>query len=110
MRRWLATVAVAAAMAAFPIAAGADTGAGESTHLGPFATAGGPGGGSCGSSWALDDFDRFLTVHDNGDGTFRVREDFKNGAFVTTGPSSACGGSEGTHPGSSVAAGVKLGA
>ena len=105
MRRWLATVAVAAAMAAFPIAAGADSGSGESTHLGPFTTANDPDGGTC-SPWALDNFDRFLTVHDNGDGTFRVREDFKNGAFVTTGPASPGGCEGGTHHGSSVAAGI----
>jgi hypothetical protein len=106
MKRWLATAAVAAAMAAFPIAAGADSGSGESTHLGPFATAGDPDGGSCGSSWALDNFDRFLTIHDNGDGTFRVREDFKNGTFVTTGPRSPGGCEEGTHHGSALVAGI----
>ena len=106
MRRWLATVAVAAAMAAFPIAAGADSGSGESTHLGPFATAGDPDGGSCGSSWAVDNFDRFLTVHDNGDGTSRVREDFKNGTFVTTGPASPGGCEEDSHHGKVVASGI----
>jgi len=106
MRRWLATVAVAAAMAAFPIAAGADSGSGESTHLGPFATVADPDGGSCGGSWATDNFDRFLTVHDNGDGTFRVREDFKNGGFVTTGPASPGGCEEGTHHGNLVTAGI----
>jgi hypothetical protein len=105
MRRWLATVAVAAAMAAFPIAAGADSGSGESTHLGPFPTANDPDGGTC-SAWALDNFDRFLTVHDNGDGTFRVREDFKNGTFVTTGPASPGGCEEGSHHGRFVAAGI----
>jgi hypothetical protein len=102
MKRWLATAAVAAAMAAFPIAAGADSGSGESTHLGPFATAGDPDGGSCGSPWATDNFDRFLTVHDNGDGTFRVREDFKNGTFVTTGPRSPGGCEEDSHHGMAV--------
>src|SRR5260370_39679441 len=107
MRRWLATVAVAAAMAAFPIAAGADTGSGESTHLGPFATAGDPDGGSCGGSWALDNFDRFLTVHGDGDGTFAVREDFKNGAFVTTGPRRPGGCEAGTHHGPAVGPGIE---
>jgi hypothetical protein len=105
MRRWLATVAVAAAMAAFPIAAGADSGSGESTHLGPFPTVLDPDGGTC-SPWALDNFDRFLTVHDNGDGTFRVREDFKNATFVTTGPASPGGCEGGTHHGNFVAAGI----
>ena len=105
MRRWLATVAVAAAMAAFPIAAGAEPGSGGSTYLGPFPTVADPDGGTC-SPWAVDNFDRFLTVHDNGDGTFRVREDFKNGSFVTTGPRSPGGCEEGTHHGSFVAAGI----
>src|SRR2546428_13262992 len=104
MKRWLATVAVTAAMAAFPIAAGADSGSGETTHLGPFPTAGDPDGGTC-SPWALDSFDRFLTIHDNGDGTFRVREDFKNGTFVTTGPASPGGCEEDSHHGSLVTAG-----
>lgn len=106
MRRLLTTVAVAAALAAFPIAAAADSGSGSSTHLGPFPTVADPDGGTC-SPWALDNFDRFLTVHDNGDGTFRVREDFKNGTFVTTGPRSPGGCEEGTHHGSFVAAGIE---
>jgi len=105
MRRWLAAVVAAVAMAAFPVAAGADSGSGESSHLGPFPTANDPDGGSC-SPWALDNFDRFLTVHANGDGTFRVREDFKNGSFVTTGPRSPGGCEEGTHHGSLLTAGI----
>jgi hypothetical protein len=64
-----------------------------------------PDGGTC-SAWALDNFDRFLTVHDNGDSTFRVREDFKNGVFVTTGPASPGGCEEGTHHGRLLAAGI----
>lgn len=106
MKRWLAAMAVAAAMAAFPIAAGADSSSGESTHLGPFPTLADPDGGSCGGFWASDTFDRFLTVHDNGDGSFRVREDFKNGAFVTTGPASPGGCEEDSHHGTAVRAGI----
>lgn len=106
MKRLIAAVAVAASMAAFPIAAGADTGSGASTHLGPFPTAGDPDGGSCGGSWATDSFDRFLTVQDNGDGTFTVREDFKNGSFVTTGPSSPGGCEPGDRHGTTVVAGI----
>jgi len=102
MKRWLVTAALAAAIAAFPIAAGADSGSGATTHLGPFASTS-PDGGSCGSPWALDSFDRFLTVRDNGDGTFQVREDYKNGAFVTTGPLSPGACEEGTHHGALVA-------
>jgi hypothetical protein len=107
MRRWLATVAVAAAMAAFPVAAGADSASGGSTHLGPFPTMNDPDGGSCGGFWATDSFDRFLTVHDNGDGTFRVREDFKNGTFVTTGPLSPGKCGDDPHHGTFVTAGVE---
>jgi len=105
MRRWLVAVAVAASMAAFPMAAGADAGSGESSHLGPFPTVADPDGGTC-SPWALDNFDRFLTVHDNGDGTFRVREDFKNGSFVTTGPASPGGCEGGTNHGFFVVPGI----
>lgn len=107
MNRWIATVAAAVAMAAFPIAAGADTGSAGSSHLGPFPTVGDPDGGSCGGSWAIDSFDRFLTVHDNGDGTFTVREDFKNGAFVTTGPRSPGGCEPSDHHGTAVVAGIE---
>jgi hypothetical protein len=106
VKRWIATVAAAVAMAAFPIAAGADTGSAGSSQLGPFPTVGDPDGGSCGGSWAIDSFDRFLTVHDNGDGTFTVREDFKNGAFVTTGPRSPGGCEPGDHHGTAVLAGI----
>jgi hypothetical protein len=106
MKRWFAAVAAAAAMAAFPIAAGADAGSGESAHLGPFPTVADPDGGSCGAPWALDNFDRFLTVHDNGDGSFAVREDFKNGSFVTTGPASPGGCEPGDHHGTAVLPGI----
>jgi len=105
MRRWVATVAAVAAMVAFPIAAGADSGAGESSHLGPFPTVADPDGGTC-SPWALDNFDRFLTVDDNGDGTFGVREDFKNGTFVTTGPASPGACEEDSHHGTAVLPGI----
>ena len=107
MRRLLTTVAVAAALAAFPIAAGADSNSGESTHLGPFATSADPDGGSCGVPWALDSFDRFLTVHDNGNGTFAVREDFKNGSFLTTGPFSPGKCEEDSHHGKAVVPGIE---
>lgn len=106
MTRWIATIAAAAATAAFSIGAGADAGSAGSSQLGPFPTAGDPDGGSCGGSWATDSFDRFLTVHDNGDGTFAVREDFKNGAFVTTGPSSPGGCEPGDHHGTALLPGI----
>src|SRR2546428_11845681 len=46
MRRWVATVAAVAAMVAFPIAAGGDSGGGEASHLGPVPTGGDPEGGT----------------------------------------------------------------
>ena len=55
-------------------------------HYGPFASTS-PDNGTCGI-WAIDTFDRVFNVHDNGDGTFSVDEQFKNGSFVTIGGSS----------------------
>lgn len=76
----------------------------EEQHFGPFASTS-PDNGSCGNVWALDTFDRFFHVHDNGDGSFSVREQFKNGSFVTNaGPSpGAC--SDSRH-GSTLIAGM----
>jgi hypothetical protein len=54
----------------------------EDQHFGPFASTS-PDNGSCGNAWAIDTFDRFFDVHNNGDGSFSVREQFKNGSFVT---------------------------
>jgi hypothetical protein len=56
-------------------------------HYGPY-TATSPDSGTCGNDWAEDTFDRDFTVRANGDGTYTVVEQFKNGSFVTTmGPS-----------------------
>ena len=51
-------------------------------HFGPFPSFS-PDGGSCGTPWANDIFDREFTVHDNGDNTFKVTEKFTNGTFTT---------------------------
>ena len=60
---------------------------GPEEHFGPFASTS-PDNGSCGNAWATDTFDRFFNVHNNGDGSFSVREEFKRGSFVTSaGPS-----------------------
>ncbi|TME97316.1 MAG: hypothetical protein E6I40_01595 [Chloroflexi bacterium] len=63
--------------------------------------------GSCSQPWAIDMFQRLFKVHDNGDGTFAVREEFREGRFVTSGPVSpgACE-TQGQH-GSTVAAGAQ---
>jgi hypothetical protein len=69
-------------------------------HYGPF-TSTSPDSGTCGNDWANDTFDRHFTVRANGDGTFTVVEQFKNGSFVTTGGASpgACDATDGTPPG-----------
>ena len=71
-------------------------GNGSTDHFGPFPSAS-PDNGTCGI-WANDTADRYWMVHDNGDGTFAVREEFKNGSFVTSGPlSPGCGETSGHH-------------
>jgi hypothetical protein len=81
-------------------------GSGDGTqHFGPFASTS-PDGGSCGAPWATDTFDRSFSVHDNGDGTFKVTEEFTDGTFVTTGPVSPGACETSNHHGSTVAAGV----
>jgi hypothetical protein len=56
-------------------------------HFGPFASSS-PDSGTCGNDWAQDTFNREFTVHSNGDGTFTIVEQFKDGDFTTTaGPS-----------------------
>jgi hypothetical protein len=63
------------------------TGMTPTQHYGPYAS-GSPDSGTCGNEWATDTFDREFTVRSNGDGTYTVVEQFKNGSFVTnTGPS-----------------------
>jgi hypothetical protein len=48
--------------------------------FGPFAMTA-TDGSSCGGNWAMDTFQRTWSVHDNGDGTFLVRREEKNGTF-----------------------------
>jgi hypothetical protein len=56
---------------------------GGTQHYGPY-TSSSTDSGTCGlSDWATDTFDRHFTVRSNGDGTFTVVEQFKNGSFVT---------------------------
>ena len=74
-------------------------------HFGPFASTS-PDNGSCGVFWATDTFDRLFNVHDNGDGTFSVDEQFKNGSFVTIGGGSPGACETGSKHGSTVDAGV----
>ena len=81
-------------------------GSGRTQHYGPFAS-GSPDSGTCGNDWAQDTFDRHFTVRPNGDGTFTIVEQFKNGEFVTVAGLSpgACDVTDGTPPGT-IRAGV----
>ncbi len=99
------SVFVLAGMLALLTATGAQADNSGNVRLGPFASTS-PDGGTCGGPWANDAFDRVFTVHDNGDGTFRLKEEFRNGTFVTTGPASpgACEATD--HHGLTVQAGV----
>jgi hypothetical protein len=116
MKRWLIVPILAAAMALVPVSAAADDeegnhdgnheGGNHGNTFGPFDSASGDSG-TCGPDWALDTFKRVFRVEPNSDGTFKVREDFNDGHFVTTGPASpgACE-TKGPH-GLLVKAGVK---
>jgi hypothetical protein len=59
-------------------------GTNRTQHYGPY-TSVSPDSGTCGNEWAEDTFDRDFTVRPNGDGTYTVVEQFKNGSFVTNG-------------------------
>jgi hypothetical protein len=74
-------------------------------HFGPFPSTS-PDGGSCGQPWAQDTFNRSFSVHDNGDGTFKVTEEFTDGTFVTTGPVSPGACEMTNHHGSTVRSGI----
>ncbi len=81
------SIFVLAGLFAVATATGALADNGGTMHFGPFAGTS-PDGGTCGAAWATDAFNRVFTVHDNGDGTFRVTEDFRDGTFITIGPAS----------------------
>src|SRR5438046_8364759 len=74
-------------------------------HFVPFASTS-PDNGSCGHFWATDTFDRFFNVHDNGNGTFSVDEQFKNGSFVTIGGDSPSACAPDSRHGSTVEPGI----
>src|SRR5947209_9946819 len=74
-------------------------------HIGPIAGST-PDGGTCGNTWANDTYNLFFTVHNNGDGTFAVRTDYKDASFVTTGPVSPGKCETTNHHGSTVAPGI----
>ena len=77
-----------------------------SDHYGPFDGTS-TDNGSCSKPWATDTFQREFTVHDNHDGTFDVRQEYKHGTFVTTGPVSPGACEPDSKHGKGVRAGVK---
>jgi hypothetical protein len=79
--------------------------AGKDQHFGPFASTS-TDNGSCGVVWAIDNFDRFFNVHDNGNGNFSVDEQFKNGSFATIGGDSPGACEPDSQHGSIVEAGI----
>jgi hypothetical protein len=68
------------------------TGMTPTQHYGSFPS-GSPDSGTCGNDWAEDTFDRDFTVRSNGNGTYTVVEQFKNGSFMTN-PGPSPGGCE----------------
>jgi len=103
LRKFAGFIAVIALLAVAVPTVGAE---GRTQHYGPFASTS-PDGGTCGQPWATDTFNREFMVKDNKDGSFQVREEFKDGTFVTTGPVSpgACETTD-THHGATVRAGI----
>src|SRR5437016_14331702 len=73
-------------------------------HFGPF-TLTTADNGSCGP-WANDTFDRFWNVHNNGDGTFSVDEQDKNGSSTPIRGVSPRAYEAGSKPGGTDDAGV----
>lgn len=63
-----------------------------------------PDSGTCGITWATDQFDRIFTINAKNTSVFSVQ--FKNGSFVTIGGPSPNACASGTNNGSTVAAGV----
>jgi hypothetical protein len=85
--------------------AGTDKSDKNDRHFGPFAGSSADSG-TCGNNWAQDTFKRHFTVSQAG-ATWTVREDFKDGKFVTmAGASPGACQTSGEH-GMLVAAGIE---
>jgi hypothetical protein len=80
------------------------TGTTPTQHYGPY-TSESPDSGSCGPDWATDTFDRYFTVRSNGDGTYSIVEQFKNGSFVTLDGASPGACDPNTHHGFTIVSG-----
>ena len=107
MRR-LTLVLTILAMLATALPAAADDGErDEDGHgFGPFAS-GSTDSGTCGNDWANDTFKRFFEVTPNADGSFTLREDFRDGHFVTIAGASPGACEIGTPHGATIGAGVR---
>jgi hypothetical protein len=70
--------------AACVFAAIGSAGNGKETHFGPYNSTT-TDNGSCSQPWATDTFQRDFKVKDNGNGTFLVRVEYKQGTFTTIG-------------------------
>ena len=94
------------AVIAFSLAT-ASPAAAATARYGPFASTS-PDSGSCGPDWANDTFQRVFTVNTTpeSDGTYRVREDFIRGSFLTLAGTSPGACNSGTTNGATVGAGV----
>lgn len=102
MRR-LTTLLATLAMLLTALPAAADDG----RHtFGPFAS-GSPDSGTCGNDWAADTFKRFFTVTPNGDGSYVLREDFRDGHFVTIAGASPGACETSSRHGATIRAGVR---
>src|ERR671938_1896738 len=97
--------AAALALAATATAANMTSASGRESHFGPYSSTS-TDNGSCSTPWAQDTFNRVFKVHDNGDGTFRVREEFKQGSFVTLDAPSPGACETDSHHGTHIRAGV----
>ena len=110
MRR-LTLVFAILAMLATALPAAADDGERDRDEdgrgFGPYAS-GSTDSGTCGvTDWANDTFKRFFTVTPNEDGSFTLREDFRDGHFVTIAGASPGACETGTPHGATIRADVR---
>ena len=107
MRRLTLVLAILAMLAtALPAAADDGERDQDGRVFGPFASSS-KDSGTCGNDWANDTFERVFTVTRNADGSFTLREDFRDGEFVTIAGDSP-GACETSSPhGTTIRAGVR---
>ncbi len=108
MKRWLVVALAAVAMALVPTAVAAEEGQhgdGNRAVFGPYSS-GSPDSGTCGNDWADDTFKRVFYVQETGAGTWRVKEAFIDGHFVTRAGDSPGGCQQSIPHGTAIKAGV----